>query len=366
MHAPVFDMVPPGWSIKKQVIGAATVTSPSGKTFQGKIQAIKHMVLNNYPENEIEEMKKSLSHDGWKYDENLPTGWRYKCRFKKGGGYDYYFLTENLSVLDSTKQAQDRVVQLCNNIEIHKMQSFLKNLFFKANQNYANETLPKGWISKKGNFGKILFYSPDGKGFLNRVYSLKHMIMNNYPLQDILIMRSSLVFEGWKKDHRLPTDWRMKETAKKKKSYNPYQSDKTEKLFLTHRGDVVGTSKALDIITDFGTKSDIDIFMKLAGLGDHDTSLISDKPKFKQAPDNVLIEHEVINIDDDIEIVIENEVESGSQRKNNNTKDAEENILERRAGSDVNEDALTFSIFDSIDDLGMYDNLLSKYLDKFQ
>ena len=74
--------VPKGWGINEVSFGNDRKTvhllSPERKKIQGKMNALKYMVKENYPKDQIKEMRKCLRRDGWLKDPNLPKNWFYR------------------------------------------------------------------------------------------------------------------------------------------------------------------------------------------------------------------------------------------------------------------------------------------------
>ena len=74
--------IPKGWGINEVPFGNDRKTvhllSPERKKIQGKMNALKYMVKENYPKDQIKEMRKCLRRDGWLKDPNLPKNWFYR------------------------------------------------------------------------------------------------------------------------------------------------------------------------------------------------------------------------------------------------------------------------------------------------
>merc|ERR1719312_1166086 len=54
--------------------------SPQCLSFANRRQAIAYMTKKNFPPEEIDEMRQTMAHDGWKEDPLLPLYWRYKAK----------------------------------------------------------------------------------------------------------------------------------------------------------------------------------------------------------------------------------------------------------------------------------------------
>ena len=82
--------VPPGWRIRNKMIWgtlkATQLLSPNDKYFEGRRTALKFMVEDKYPDEEITAMRNSLlSQCGWLKDPQLPTNWLYKFHKSSSG-----------------------------------------------------------------------------------------------------------------------------------------------------------------------------------------------------------------------------------------------------------------------------------------
>merc|ERR1719300_19667 len=72
------------------------------------------------------------------------------------------------------------------------------------------QTIPSGWVIN-GSGSNMSIISPSGKRFQSRRQALTNMINSgNSSLSEILLMRSTLVHEGWITNESFPTGWFMK------------------------------------------------------------------------------------------------------------------------------------------------------------
>ena len=76
--------VPSGWRIRQvgnsKVKNSYHLLSPENQHFAGRRLALKYLVDKSYPDDDIEEMRKCMKHDGWLEDPRLPLKWFYKSK----------------------------------------------------------------------------------------------------------------------------------------------------------------------------------------------------------------------------------------------------------------------------------------------
>ena len=196
----------------------------------------------------VDNMVAKLRLEGWRGDENLPQGWRFKWDQKSN---EPNFLTEELVGLRSRKAAEMEIRTNLTGVDLERFSNFFPPM-------EDDHSLPVGWKMKRGgDGGKVIFVSPGGRWFKNRRLALKSMVEEE-PLVKFRLdmMRAALVEEGWREDKRLPLDWRFK-TYKK------------SILFLTEAADVLNTAMALEVITREGCKDkDFELFREVADFKD--------------------------------------------------------------------------------------------------
>ena len=71
--------------------------------------ALKYMVAEEFEEEEIEEMRQSLKHEGWERNQDLPDNWFLKTPTIKKDHYSYKFVNELGSLFESTRSALDYI-----------------------------------------------------------------------------------------------------------------------------------------------------------------------------------------------------------------------------------------------------------------
>ena len=73
-----------------------------------------------------------------------------------------------------------------------------------------NLTLPPGWTVKmsKGKLkGKPLFTCPDGRYFHTVQTAMEYMMENNFPEEELALMKTNLKYDGWMEVDYMPDNW---------------------------------------------------------------------------------------------------------------------------------------------------------------
>ena len=224
--------LPPGWSLRYNNF-KNFLKAPNGRVFQGKINAIRYMEEERYPEAHIEKMIETLALDGWKFDDNLPTGWM----FRRREGSKYHFLTDDMQTIEGSTKAHETMTIEQNQDVLAKFALFLKFQSRKPTgvvrpsrpEQKSPKTMPKtpfisatsdnvptDWIVGKLEDGRQKVVCPDGSQHATRREALKYMVDKGFPEKDINSMRSFLKVEGWEDNEKLPPNWKYKTKADKR------------------------------------------------------------------------------------------------------------------------------------------------------
>ena len=231
--------VPQGWKVagESNDQGSVPVLSPEEKVFPNRRQALKYMLINNFPGEEVKEMREGLIHEGWKRHPELPDAWRVQNRMTKKGKNNglmiltpmamqfsclseaFKYMTKNPEELDKeTTELMGRkdlsLRRIDGQVPRHLNRINAKNCTWVQD----DWTVPKGWkigtdSSKPGN---LIIESPKGDLFTSRRRAFRHMIEANFHQDDIEEMRNCLAEEGWNTHPELPQNWRVKENRDKK------------------------------------------------------------------------------------------------------------------------------------------------------
>ena len=234
------DDLPPGWKIRYLVGNEKKVfiLSPDGTQFVCRRNALKYMVDNGFPEDDVEIMRKDLRKDGWEDDRLLPKGWKY--RIYRITGRDVYFLDEKGQRYHGFKavkhyfESNPEVFSKkdISNFEIFCEVESVRRKTTNYQWNKEDETIPEGWMSRvvPGAKSTMLFLSPDGIQFNTRRVAFQHLVKNGQDEEEIGKMRNCLQHEGWEFNADLPNLWMYWQAAK---SYS-------------------GSSRSIKILTDEG------------------------------------------------------------------------------------------------------------------
>ena len=221
------DNLPFGWKMRvTPTMGKQYFLAPSGKQFTGgRKSALQYMIQEKFSDDEIKTMRNSLAEDGWKKSCYLPVDWLYRYERDITRNYatgvqiisrDGVVFHSYLSACEYMKSCEgfneNDIIKLS---KLHEEVSNLKRQYhFEGKKEWQkNENLPHGWKIKVMASGKKFFLSPNGKQFAGRKSALQYMIKENFKTEDIVIMRKSMIDDGWKDSLHLPVDWLYKSTS---------------------------------------------------------------------------------------------------------------------------------------------------------
>ena len=97
--------LPKGWKMLSSG-GCSQLQSPRGGCFSSRRQAMRKMVVQEYPQEELDQMRDCLKYEGWQDHPNLPHNWKMKVAEngdKKSGGKKLrtVFMAEDGTILPS-------------------------------------------------------------------------------------------------------------------------------------------------------------------------------------------------------------------------------------------------------------------------
>ena len=216
---------------------------------------------STFEEEEVEEMRASLVHEGWQASEALPEKWM----MKGGGGKDHNsikFVNEVGEKFESTRAALDHVKsrsaveagdveKLCRFTRLVKVNKELesagteKKMMNKIGQNVKSvnddtarfaisggddddwredDELPEGWKTKNCNPVKNkadheAFLTPSGKHLTSRLALIDQLKKEGLDSEWIDRARSGLGQFGWVQDPRLPKGFLRRENSGKTEFY---------------------------------------------------------------------------------------------------------------------------------------------------
>ena len=238
--------LPKGWRMRTSEHKQFFI-APTNEQFTVRRQALKFMIDQRHPEEDIEFMRKHLSADNWEDSPLLPQHWKVRHKEHKSGSKD--FLTKSGEILRSTRSAIEHVKssKKFSKKDLDKLEEFALNESRKSRgTNYVwleDKSLPQGWKMRKhpGPKQKVFFLAPNGDSFATRRQGLKFMIDNCMKERDIEKMRDGLSEESWNSHKLLPKGWRVRAV----------QGEKNIKCFLTTNATKIeGFKRALQFIKD--------------------------------------------------------------------------------------------------------------------
>ena len=249
------ETVPKGWrqkilttfgdSRKVQIL-----ISPSGQTFRGKREALRHLIEKGHPEDMIVEMRNLLAKDGWISDQKLPVNWLFKTQNSHTSYCSptgRYFKTRDQAVKFARASNESEEV-------VRGLLSFCaseREVSWEA----GGESLPPGWRQRTLQLGRERCYqellSPWGQTYRGKRAALTDMVHKDFPHQQIHQMRDLLQSDGWNYDSRLPEDWLVKSGKSHSYFCNPagqyFKTKAKAVLFLRDNG----TDRELELLTNF-------------------------------------------------------------------------------------------------------------------
>ena len=190
--------VPSGWMLKYVHFGANTVTrlmSPNGHLIQGRRLALKYMIQQNYPVDQIAEMKACLKVEGWYFNEGLPKDWLYKSS-KDGTA----FIDSNGAHFQNKEQALKHLVGKTEFLETYNILKAFdisprKSTSVSDDWKEFDSDPLKGWKCKVDSAGRHRYLSPSGDNISGKKHVMKFLVKNNYSQDVISAMRTAVKSE---------------------------------------------------------------------------------------------------------------------------------------------------------------------------
>merc|ERR1719319_460676 len=208
--------------------------SPDGLQLTNRVAILQHLVAENDKNKQVEEMRKSLvKYEGFKESQYLPYNWISKSRWtilkgstkatqnyitilsEEGQLFDSYLAAKSFMELHD-KYDQDDVNKIKlfidENSKARRVEQIQEVDLTEEETSVTiskQEYLPEGWTMKMEGQREV-FLSPDGSLCRTRKFLLKHLLTNNYTVEDVTRVRSSLALDGWMENEMLPTGWMFK------------------------------------------------------------------------------------------------------------------------------------------------------------
>ena len=220
-------LYPPGW--KYAVINRqnkepfSKLLSPSGSQMSIR-GALFYMVTNDYPEEEIEMIRRAMLKHNWQQHSSLPEKWLYKRL-----GYTIN-LCDNVGRMHQSKERAIEFISNEANVDnssILMLQRFqppsILNIENDDTWRENEEIYPPGWKCKviqlpagagggDKKYEKVM--SPSGEFFICRRAVLSHMIKQQFSSEDIQKLQSAVEKSGWLTSRFLPLGWTYKRKSK--------------------------------------------------------------------------------------------------------------------------------------------------------
>ena len=221
----IVDSLPPGWKFREILGSMGTrqfMLSPKGKIFPCRRLALKYMIENSFPQDDLATMKQMLVHERWQDHTLLPEGWLYRDDTVTAGNSKEFISMDGvlhrsfkhaLAYLKGSPYVSYQVLQNMEEFNLSVMKKSRSDMDWREDEN-----LPPDWKTKKG-FNCDYFLCPSGeRQFQGRRMALQFMIQNGHSEDDTEVMRKSMVAEGWIKNDCLPEGWLVKENGSQGKN----------------------------------------------------------------------------------------------------------------------------------------------------
>lgn len=227
-------LYPPGWnfSITPKL---SFYRSPEGTVFKGARMALKHMIENvGFSNQDILNMKKAMSLNGWIEHASLPENWLYRRKNRAIQFCDSeanFYTSKEVAMKklneNGVHQESDSILRLkqfqapANTVlkSERRQESAIPKRTRKTvipDASWLSDTslYPEGWkyrmCKNSTDFEKrtiIQFQLPNGTVLKGLRLALAYMIKNSYSLENISIMKKALGQRGWKEHASLPRNW---------------------------------------------------------------------------------------------------------------------------------------------------------------
>ena len=364
--------VPEGWetAADPKKPGSQVIQSPSGLQFSSRGLALRHLVQSGCSREEVEGMRLCLGREGWKQHPDLPADWRVRTKTMSSGNIGRQIMTPRGRAFPSLKLAVEYMRKFgeCNVTKLERLKRQMVSKPVGSKRWYGwkeHPKVPPGWNMKVKMSPSFKLFLQVDKKKIDLITAVKFMENSkDYTIQDV---ESLLEIESEiKAAISLPCDSDVEgenkfEGIKIKEEIidNSYGDNASEKDSCMEEDikfeDIEGETKEKDEV--LAEISDVCVTQDM-------------EEDIKEEEDDIVLQI-VVNVpDDDYELMkneIKDEVKTESSVFEASTKRM--NILEKEFIEDFDEQFEDYdfgdsksmlgpSIFDNIDDLDTFDNLL--------
>jgi len=237
--------VPEGWKTR-MAQQKMFMLSPDGQMFSSRRAALQHMVREHFAMEEVATMRALLGHEGWQASQHLPNNWRMR-RSKKGARQSYTFITGEGEELRSIKlavefltrqgpsgrEAATRLARVSTSPArppagpgqarghlLKKASPGRQKAPVRAGGEerewVVDSTVPEGWryrrVHKPGVGEVEVFLTVDSRQVYGRHAAMARLVQEGRGEQ-VEVLRSGLVAQGWRQDPALPTHYMVREVG---------------------------------------------------------------------------------------------------------------------------------------------------------
>ena len=150
MHQKADENLPTGWRLEVKNSSDNLIVSPDGTIFSSRMLALQHMMLKNFPKEDVSQMESSLKEEGWRLSELLPKGWLFK-KGRLGAGIQMF--SSKGEHFETCTKAKQSLASDSNSREkdIKNMEKLINDTIMtnrSKNKRSSQCYLPDGWQSR--------------------------------------------------------------------------------------------------------------------------------------------------------------------------------------------------------------------------
>ena len=99
------NSIPSGWKIGHTKDGRQRILCKDGSQHGSRREALKHMVIKGFPEEEIGILRSYLKSEGWEDNEKLRPKWKFKFKIDSQGKQRKFIMSRNGALFTTIVEA---------------------------------------------------------------------------------------------------------------------------------------------------------------------------------------------------------------------------------------------------------------------
>jgi hypothetical protein len=191
------------------------------------------MVKEEFEQEEVEEMRQMLRHEGWQAGEHLPDNWFVRgehlmstkaaiellqqsgadpeglARLRRLPRGDRWAREESDHDNSNSKIKTERTKQDKSEVTTRSIKIIRTEHKWESDDN----TLPAGWLVRRGEGFQETFLTAKKVQVAGRLQTLEHLARAGHPAEKVARFRAGLKWLGWEPDLALPTGYLRWEAA---------------------------------------------------------------------------------------------------------------------------------------------------------